>query len=150
MLALICAACCLFGWLAWFVMLTQLAMEKLGPDHTPTQQEAAQAVQEIMTSGETPTSPVITVVVFIGIICGLGGLLLAIRSLLRQEARKGMAIAACIISACFICCQSLLVMTQLGAKLSATTQPATYQEAPIEEQSTGPEGLIHRRPSDHD
>jgi hypothetical protein len=112
-------------------MLVQLAEEKVGAD--PTQQEAAQALQEIMASGEAPSNPLITVVALIGTICGLGGLLLAIRSLLSQEARKPMAVAACIISPCFICCQLLLAMTNLGANLSAvTTRPAATQASQLE------------------
>ena len=39
-----------------------------------------------------------------------GRTVLAIRSLLRQEPRRGMAIAACIVSVCFVICQGMLTM----------------------------------------
>ena len=130
-LAIICAGLCLVGWLILMGTLASLAMEKAGKDATPEQ--INHAIMNILTSGQAPTNPLVTAAAFIGVICGLAGLLLAVRSLLSQEARKGMAVAACIISACFICCQFIIIMTNLGANLAVTTQPAATQTIPIEE-----------------
>jgi len=132
-LAITCAMLSLFGWLVWSVSLSILLEKKVGP--RPTQQQVAQATQEIMFSGEMPTNPLATAAAVVGALCGMGGLVLAVRSLLRQEPRRGMAIAACIISVCFTCCQGLLLTLPLAAR--GTTMPAATQPADESADSPG-------------
>jgi hypothetical protein len=59
------------------------------------------------------------VIILVGVICSISGLVLAIRSLLRLQERRGMAIAACIISACFLVCQILPMLAALTAHQAA-------------------------------
>jgi hypothetical protein len=51
-------------------------------------------------------------------LCGIGGLVLAIRTLLWQQPRRGMAIAACFISVAFSCCGGLLVFMSLASRMA--------------------------------
>ena len=99
----------------WFIGVTAAAIEMAGDD--ATQEEIARATQEMMASGKAPTSPVATGTAIAGALCGLGGLTMAVMSLVRQEPRRVMAIIACIISVCFSCCQGLVLLAQLGSRM---------------------------------
>ncbi|UCD29497.1 MAG: hypothetical protein JSV03_03175 [Planctomycetota bacterium] len=124
-LAIICTVLCFLGWIETTIILSNLVYEKVGLNASDEQMR--QAIQEIVAGGNIPTSPLAASASIIGAICGLGGLILAIKSLLQQETRKGIAIAACIISACFMCCQLPIIMTNLGTTISTSTQPASTQ-----------------------
>jgi hypothetical protein len=94
------------------------AMKKLGPNPTPEQVQKAmpEAMQEITAGGHMPKSPLSTAAAIVGGLCGIGGLALAIRALLWQQPRRGMAITACVISAAFTCCQGMLLLVSLAGQ----------------------------------
>jgi len=105
------------GWLVWISPLYALALEQAGPN--PTREQIDEIMQNIMTSGQAHTMNAATLLILlVGILCSLSGLVLAIRSILRSTERRGMAIAACIIGACFLVCQAMPMFVAL------TTQQA--------------------------
>ncbi len=113
-LAITCTVLSLVGWMVWLGTVGEKVQEKVGAN--PTQEQVTEALREVLTSGQMPRSSLATGAAFIGVLCGIGGLMLAIRSLLRQEARRGMAIAACIVSVCFTCCVGLLMLMTLAVR----------------------------------
>lgn len=117
-LAFACGLLSLVGWAAWTLAMTTLLEERLGPQ--PTQQEIAQAWEDLVSSGQVPRPRLSIWAPTLGVPCGLVSLALAIRSLIRQEARRGMAIAACVISVCFTCCLGLLTMMNLAVRATGT------------------------------
>jgi len=99
-------------------MLTVQA--KLGANATPQQIE--DAMREMMASGELqPVAPAAVAFFAVGSGFGIVGLILAIRSLLRQEGRRGLAIASCILGACITLCQ---ILPMLGALAARSTFPS--------------------------
>jgi len=126
-LAITSAVLSILGWFIWWIMITNKAIEKVGMD--ASQEELSRAVQEILLSGSVPISPFASAAAILGALCGITGIILAVRSLLQQQARKGMAITACILGVLFTCCQSSLIMTKLNPDWRVTTQPATTQPA---------------------
>lgn len=98
------------GYLLIFGAAINQITNKLGPDATPQQQQMM--MQELMAKGELiPREAVICF--FIGACLGIAGLVFAVTSLLRQESRRGLAIAACIIGACITFCQVAPVLNAL-------------------------------------
>jgi hypothetical protein len=103
------------GTLAWFVLLITVSnsvVHKLGADATPD--EVAQEIQKMMIEGRMPRPPLSTGAALLGTLCGIGGLALAVRALILQERRRGLAIIACVISPAFLFCQIPLLMALLG------------------------------------
>ena len=106
------------GYLVWFGSLTLALEKKIGPNSTPQQQQAA--LQELMASGQVQAPPRAAVAFFaVGLPLGIVGLVMAVRSLLRQEPRRGWAIAACILGACVTLCQVLAMLSALIIHLGA-------------------------------
>jgi hypothetical protein len=102
------------GYLALIGSWGLAAQEKAGAN--ATQRELEETMREMMVSGQLQLVPAISVTFFvIGLIFGLTGLILAIRSLMRQEAGRGLAIAACVLGACITLCQILPVLGALTA-----------------------------------
>jgi hypothetical protein len=92
--------------------------EKVGPN--ASQEQIDQAARDLLVSGQAQPIPATTLMILlVGVICSISGLVLAIRSLLRLQERRGMAIAACIISACFLVCQILPMLAALTAHQAA-------------------------------
>ncbi len=118
-LAIFSAALAALGVLVWITLLMERVEEQLGAKaggvhvREISHQELQEAVQKVLTSGNVPRSPLASGALLIGTVSGLMALVLAVRSLLRQEPRRGMAIAACIISTAFLFCQMgiLLMMS---------------------------------------
>ena len=109
------------GWLVWMGTLAVQLEEHVGPD--ATQSELMQATQELLASGEGYRLPPAAVVLFlVGLVCGVVGLVLAIRVLLSARQRRGTAIAACIIGAAVSFCQILPLLSALAAR-SMTGSP---------------------------
>ena len=133
-LAVTCAVLSLLGYLGWFGQLASLALEKVGPN--ATQEEASRAWQEvadeIMDRGLVPTNRFSTATAIVGTLCGIGGLVFGSRSLMRQERRRAMAIAACIISACFLMCQMPMLVVGCNPEFPARAQPSATQPASTE------------------
>lgn len=103
-LAISGAVLSLIGWVTIMGSILLQLEHKLGPN--PTEEQARKVYIDMMASGQAVViTPLGAVVFIVGIVCGACALVLAIRSLLRQEHRRGVAIAACIISVCFTFCQ---------------------------------------------
>ena len=118
-LALGGAVLAILGWSAWAATLLTLVQEKAGPN--ANQEQIDQAARDLLVSGQAPPMPATTLVILlVGVICSISGLVLAIRSLLRLQERRGMAIAACIISVCFLVCQILPMLAALTAHQAAS------------------------------
>lgn len=108
------ALLCIIGTMAFSYQMQSIVEQKVG--RTPSFVEAQRALQEALASGQVPRSPVTMACAIVGGLCGIGGLALAIRTLLWQLPRRGMAIAACIISVAFSCCAgSLLINSLVGS-----------------------------------
>jgi hypothetical protein len=100
------------GYLVWIGSLSLAIQQKLGPNSTPQQQQAA--MQELMASGQVQAPPKGAVAFFVvGLPLGIVGLVMSIRSLLRAEPRRGLAIAGCILGACVTLCQVLPMLSAL-------------------------------------
>lgn len=107
------------GYIALMGSYILTVQERLGPNATPQQIE--DAMRQMMADGQLQlVSPVAAGFFAVGSLFGIVGLILAIRSLLRQEARRGLAIAACILGACITFCQ---ILPMLGALTAPSTVP---------------------------
>jgi hypothetical protein len=114
-LALCGAALSVLGWMICFGAIVSQVMAKLGPN--ATQQEIQQTYMDMLTTGKLSlVSPAGTVIFLAGTVCGICAIWLAVRALLRQERGRGLAIASCVIGACFTFCQvmSMLAGTAAG------------------------------------
>ena len=150
MLAVMCAVLSVLAYMVWFGQVAQLAAAKTGPD--PSDAEVREALTEVLreatASGRFPTNRFSTSAAIVGTLCGLGGLLLGIRSAVRREERRGMAIAACIVGACFLPCQMPMIMMGYQPDLPATVEPASSQPATSQPASSPPaSGQPTSRPS---
>jgi len=117
-LALGGAVLSIVGCLAWLGAQLTLVQEKAGSNANPEQ--IREAYHDLLVSGQAQVMSATTLVIFlVGAICSISGLVLAVRSLLRLQERRGMAIAACIISACFLVCQILPMLAALTALQAA-------------------------------
>jgi hypothetical protein len=117
-LAIASAVLCTIGAFVWVAVLGNIVLQKTGANATQAQQ--AQALQEILASGSAPIHPFSVIAVLSGTFCGIAALILAVRSLVRRENRQVMAIAACIISACFVGCQIMLMLAMAGSATGQT------------------------------
>ncbi|MCL2330244.1 MAG: hypothetical protein FWC56_02975 [Phycisphaerae bacterium] len=81
---------------AWTVTLSHAAKQQVGAD--VTQEQLAQAVQQMIQAHQVPTNPIAIVAGFAGGFCAIIGLGLAIRSLRRREGHPTLAVIACIVS----------------------------------------------------
>lgn len=127
-LALTCVVLCILAWVVVYVQWIMLVIDKLGPNAKPTQEQVAQVMMDELTTKGYPSNSFSTAAAGIGAVCGIGGLFLAVRSLLRHERRRGMAITACIFSALFLLCQFPVMMLSC-AKFPASP-PGRTQTAP--------------------
>lgn len=118
-MAITSALLSIFASLVWLGNLARVLTEKAGPN--ATQEELAKVYSNMIASGQLPHSPLATAAAVVGTLCGIGGLVLAIRTLLWQQPRRGMAIAACIICVAFSCCGGFLLLTSLAGR--AAVQP---------------------------
>ena len=115
-LAITSALLSVFGGVAWAFTWFSVVAEKAGPN--ATQAEIQKLAQDLAASGQIPYSPMAMAAAVVSSLCGIGGLVLAIRTLLWQQPRRGMAIAACIISVAFSCCGGLLVFMSLASRMA--------------------------------
>lgn len=114
-LALGGAVLSIVGWMAWLGSFFALVLEQAGPN--PTQEQVNEIMGKMMSSGQSPTMNAATLLILlVGMVCSLSGLVLAVRSILRSPERRGLAIAACIISVCFLVCQVIPMLTALTAQ----------------------------------
>ncbi|MGQ9651572.1 MAG: DUF7560 family zinc ribbon protein [Phycisphaerae bacterium] len=118
-MAITCSLLSIFAAIVWSGNLMKSLTEKVGPN--PTQEQIQKAYSDMISSGQLPYSSLATAAAIVGTLCGIGGLVLAIRTLLWQQPRRGMAIAACIISVAFSCCGGFLLLTSLAGR--AAVQP---------------------------
>ncbi len=137
-LALTCMVLAFVGYVALGAQITAATMERLPQNPTNQQIKEAQRefAQEIMEGGRFPPNPLMTAAGIIGALCGIGGIVLAVRSLIRQEPRRGMAIAGLIISACFVVCQFPLILFATMPQMPVRHPPSESQPSgePDEEQ----------------
>ena len=106
------------GWFAWAGAQVTLAQEKAG---FTDPEQIREAYLDLVSSGQAQAMSAPTLLILlVGVICSTIGLVLAVRSLLRLHEHRGMAIAACIISACFLVCQILPMLAALTAHQAAS------------------------------
>lgn len=100
------------GYLTWFAPVSLAVLEKLGPNAPPERQQAL--FQELAFSEQFHEARTWAIPIYAaGIFCGVAGAVMAIRSLLRAESRRGLAIAACVLGACVTLCQVLPMLSAL-------------------------------------
>ena len=108
-LALCGAGLAILGWIVCYAGMISQILTKLGPN--ATQQQIQQATMDMMTSGKLSiVSPAGTVIFLAGAVCGVCAIWLAVRALVRHERGRGMAIASCVIGACFTFCQVMSIL----------------------------------------
>lgn len=107
--------------LVWLGMFGGKVMQRTGPE--ATQEEVNRIVQELVAKGETPRHPALAGAATAAALASIAGLVLGVRSLVRQEPRRGLAIAACILGAMFLICQMMLMLMIVGAPAQAQPQP---------------------------
>lgn len=106
------------GYLTWIGSLAIALERQLGPDATPQQQQAA--LHKMLASGERPPVPNGAMVLFAGgTLAGVLALICGIRSLLRQEPRRGLAVAGLILGTSVAFCQVLPMLVALAARSAA-------------------------------
>lgn len=115
-LAITSALLSIFGAMVWLYTWGTALEEKVG--RNPTQEQIQKAYSDMVSSGQFPDSPLAMAAAVVGALCGIGGLALAIRTLIWQQPRRGMAIAACVISVAFSCCGGLLVFLNLVTRVA--------------------------------
>jgi hypothetical protein len=98
--------------LIWMSAILGMAMQKTGA--APTQEQLSQAVNEIIITRSTPASPTAATMLFVGAFCGISGLALAIRSLVRNEGNTIKAITACLLGGISVFCQVVLMLAMAG------------------------------------
>jgi hypothetical protein len=109
------------GYLTWLTIVSLAVEQKVGQGATRQQQDVA--LRQMLASGELPPVPREAVILFVGgSLAGGLALIFGIRSLLRQEPRRGLAIAALVISASIIFCLALPMLVALATR-SATRSP---------------------------
>ncbi|NLE58955.1 MAG: hypothetical protein GX616_11375 [Planctomycetes bacterium] len=113
-MAITSALLSMFASMVWLGTWVNVVAEKAG--RNATQEEIQKIASELAANGQIPYSPLAMAAAVVGSLCGIGGLVLAIRTLLWQQPRRGMAIAACIISVAFSCCGGLLVFMSLASR----------------------------------
>jgi len=117
-LALSGAVLTIVGWFAYLGTQVALAQEKAG---STDPEKIREAYLDLVASGQAQAMSAATLLILlVGSICSIIGLVLAVRSLLGAQARRGMAIAACIISVCFLVCQILPMLAALTAQQAAS------------------------------
>jgi hypothetical protein len=100
------------GYTTWFAPVYLEVFEKLGPNAPQERQQAL--FQELAFSEQYHQARTWAIPIYaLGIFCGIVSLVMAIRSLLRPEPRRGWAIAACILAACITLCQVLPMLSAL-------------------------------------
>ncbi len=107
-----CLMCCLaYGGLV-FTIVGQIVDRAGGPGATREQIQAAhqEYMKEMIEGGRFPVGGFVVACVLIGTGCSLGGLVLAVRALLRPAGRKAAAVVACVLGACFLMCQTLMML----------------------------------------
>lgn len=118
LLALFCGALSIFGWMIWFSPVMNATIEKAGTKATPD--ELSRTMQEIIMSRKVPVSRGAGWMAGTGLLCGIAALALAARSMIRQEGKPIMAIAACLLAALFVVCEALLALTLVSQHAGAT------------------------------
>lgn len=113
-LAVVSGILSLVGFMIWMFTLVNLAVGQVGEQAAPEQIQ--QTVQEIMVSGQAPISPAAVTALLVGVFCGIAGLVLALRSLVRNENQYIRAGAACLLSALFIVCQGMLILALFASR----------------------------------
>jgi hypothetical protein len=109
------------GYLTWLMAVSIAIEQKVGQGATRQQQDVA--LRQMLASGEMPPVPREAMVLFVGgALAGGLALVFGIRSLLRQESRRGLAIAALVLGASITFCQALPMLAALATR-SATRGP---------------------------
>ncbi len=100
------------GLLIWLSTIASLVIKKTGPN--PSEDQLRKALIEVMPSA--PTNPAATTVLFVGAFCGISGLALAIRSLVRSEGDTIKAIVACLLAGISVFCQVVMMLAMAGGR----------------------------------
>lgn len=122
----------MLGGFVWFGVVASQISEKLGTTE-PTKPQVQEAMQEMMENGEMPSVSFSTACAVVGLLCGVGGIALGIRSLIRQEPRKVLAVLGCLLGFSVLFCNVVLAVVASGAiKGPPLPQaPSTQQAASV-------------------
>lgn len=101
--------------LIWTMVLMKGAIDKVGPNATQAQLQQA-FNEQIYSKGDAQHLPGLALAGVAAMLASIGGLVLAARSLVRQEPGRGMAIAACILGGVFLFCQVLTISAMVGPR----------------------------------
>ena len=104
-LAVASAVLCLVGMLVWVGAVIAVIEQRHGPQ--PSEAQVRRALQEMRDSEQMPKPRLVRLALLAGAVCALVGLATAIRSLLRQERRRAMAIIACAACGWLACGQAI-------------------------------------------
>jgi len=107
-LSIASAVLSIIGCVIWYIMIIQMVIGRIGSD--ASEDQFFEEYMKILSSKTAPIHPVPVALLVVGTLCGMAGLVLAVRSLLRRERRQVMALVACIIATCFVLCQILMMM----------------------------------------
>jgi hypothetical protein len=141
-MAITCLVLCLLAGAIWYFQVVGAVMERVENPRTADQEEISRAFQEQMEEYNRsgfPSNPISTGAAIVGMLSGLGGLTMGVRSLLRQEPRRGVAIGALIVCVLFGFCQCILTGVNC-VKMPTVTSPAgspAPQTAPADDVQEG-------------
>jgi hypothetical protein len=103
------------GFLIWMSTILAIVVTKTGPN--PTQDELRKALPDVLASA--PPSPAAATVLLVGTFCGIAGLVLGIRSLVRGEQHTGKAIATCVLGSLAVFCNVIIMVAMVGSRTTA-------------------------------
>jgi hypothetical protein len=95
--------------MVWMGLVYKAAMDTAGPN--ATQAELQRVVEDNYLHGHFPHATGLVMTGVAAMLASVGGLILGVRSLVRQEPGRGMAITACILGGIFLFCQMLMLVT---------------------------------------
>jgi len=111
----------LLALVAWAGAVGTQAVDKYGPN--PSEEQIHQILENVITHGTMPAPFLTWIALITGAFCALAGIAMAVRSLLRQESHRLMAILACTLCVSFLCCQLALMLVFVGPS-APQTMPA--------------------------
>lgn len=101
--------------MVWTGVLVGAAQQKLGPNATQIQLQE-EITKQYASRGDAKHARTLAMLGVMAMLANVGGLILAVRSMVRHERGRGMAIAACIIGGLFLFCQVMVVAAIAGPR----------------------------------
>ena len=116
LISLVSAALCVLGF-AFYMIRAMEALVASGFDlsNPNSEQQARETFRKMAEAGQLPASPEATITLLVGIVLAIIALIMAIRSMVRGEGYRTLAVFSVLISLAFLSCQGMLTLFMLSA-----------------------------------